>query len=150
MNILVLFAQRQWKMLWICSALHTIRLDIIYTDHALYKTSVYKNYALLFEDLKDFLLITSSIDQVNCSFQKSLTTKKFNNNWNSLPVTSTREGALVSYRTKSALYLKTGILTHLDTPWKHQKNQRFSDVFCGYQKRSVAWNGLEWSSTYLI
>ena len=37
------------------------------------------------------------------------------------------------------------------TPWKLQKtsqktseNQRFSDVFMGYRKGTVAWNGLKW------
>ena len=39
------------------------------------------------------------------------------------------------------------LLTHFmplisfDTPWKHQKTSGFSDVFKGYQKKSVAWNG---------
>ena len=33
-------------------------------------------------------------------------------------------------------------LVSFDTPWKHQKNQRFSNVFRGYRKRPVAWNGL--------
>ena len=28
------------------------------------------------------------------------------------------------------------------TPWKKSENQRFSDVFRGYRKRPVAWNGL--------
>ena len=32
-------------------------------------------------------------------------------------------------------------LISFDIPWKHQKNLWFSDVFRGYQKRSVAWNG---------
>ena len=32
-------------------------------------------------------------------------------------------------------------------PLKTSENQRFSDVFRGYQKRSVAWNGLKMVST---
>ena len=28
------------------------------------------------------------------------------------------------------------------TPWKHKKTRGFSDVFRGYRKRLVAWNGL--------
>ena len=31
-------------------------------------------------------------------------------------------------------------LVSFNSPWKHQK--RFSDVFRGYRKRPVAWNGL--------
>ena len=44
---------------------------------------------------------------------------------------------------------ETNRLTHFmplisfDTPWKYQKTSDFpSDVSRGYQKRSVAWNGL--------
>ena len=36
-------------------------------------------------------------------------------------------------------------LVYFDAPWKHQKtseNLCFSDVFRGYRKRPVAWNGL--------
>ena len=33
------------------------------------------------------------------------------------------------------------LVSFYNTPWKH-KNQRFSDVFSGYRKRLVTWNGL--------
>ena len=32
------------------------------------------------------------------------------------------------------------------TPWKHKENLGFYDVFKGYRKRTVTWNGL-WSNT---
>ena len=37
-------------------------------------------------------------------------------------------------------------LVSLDTPLKISENQRFSDVFTGYRKRPVAWNGLKCTS----
>ena len=33
-------------------------------------------------------------------------------------------------------------LVSFNTPWKTSENQSFSDVFRGYRKRPVAWNGL--------
>ena len=49
-------------------------------------------------------------------------------------------------KTKKNL-LESTFLTHFVTdlfwyPLETLENQRFSDVFRGYQKRSVAWNGL--------
>ena len=32
-------------------------------------------------------------------------------------------------------------LASISNPWKHQKNQWFSDIFRGYRNRPLAWNG---------
>ena len=41
-------------------------------------------------------------------------------------------------------------LVSFDTPWKHQKTFVFSDVFRGYRKRPVAWNGLRRPGNALV
>ena len=56
-----------------------------------------------------------------------------------------RKGGFVNLYIVINPFYATGLFLY---PLKTSENQRFSDVFRGYRKRPVAWNGLRFNITH--